>query len=72
MVGKAAGSDPINEIVSHSQSLAQCRSWLDGHYPGVARTPVSSNGEAAQLVAENPGKAAIAGEIPMRRLGLPG
>jgi chorismate mutase/prephenate dehydratase len=60
----------IDEIVSHSQSLAQCRSWLDAHYPGVPRTPVNSNAEAARLVADHPGKAAIAGEVAAERYGL--
>ena len=50
--GGQAGGDQIEEIVSHSQSLAQCRSWLDAHYPGVVRTPVNSNAEAARLAAD--------------------
>jgi chorismate mutase/prephenate dehydratase len=70
-----AGSEAVEEIVSHSQSLAQCRSWLDAHYPGVIRTPVNSNAEAARLVADNPGgsptrRAAIAGEMAAERYGL--
>jgi chorismate mutase/prephenate dehydratase len=69
-----AGSDggDIREIVSHSQSLAQCRGWLDAHYAGVKRTPVNSNAEAARLVADDDaGKlAAIAGEMAAERYGL--
>ena len=65
-----AGGEPIEEIVSHSQSLAQCRSWLDAHYPGITRTSVNSNAEAARLVADHPGKAAIAGEMAAERYGL--
>ena len=61
---------PITEIISHSQSLAQCRGWLDTHYPGVARTPVNSNAEAAKLVTERPGVAASAGEMAAERYGL--
>jgi len=70
MVQASAGSEPIEEIVSHSQSLAQCRSWLDAHYPGIPRTPVNSNAEAARLAADHPGKAAIAGEMAAERYGL--
>ncbi len=62
----------IEEIVSHSQSLAQCRGWLDAHYPGVKRTPVNSNAEAARLVADDSAGrlAAIAGEMAAERYGL--
>ncbi|WP_407276406.1 prephenate dehydratase [Halothiobacillus sp. DCM-1] len=48
------------EIVSHAQSLAQCREWLDVHYPGVARRAVASNSEAARLASQNPDMYAIA------------
>ena len=68
--GEGADDTPITEILSHSQSLAQCRSWLDQHYPGVPRTVVSSNGEAARLVAAQPGKAAVAGEAAANLYGL--
>lgn len=70
MVDPKAGDAKIEEILSHSQSLAQCRSWLDAHYPGVARTPVNSNAEAAKLVIDQPGKAAIAGDMAAERYGL--
>jgi chorismate mutase/prephenate dehydratase len=67
---KTAADEPITEIVSHAQSLAQCRHWLDTHHPGIPRTPVNSNAEAAQLVAGKPGLAAIAGEVAAERYGL--
>jgi chorismate mutase/prephenate dehydratase len=70
LVNAKAVDEPITEIISHSQSLAQCRGWLDTHYPGVARTPVNSNAEAARLVAQRPGAAAIAGEVAAERYGL--
>lgn len=63
LVSAKGGDAPIEEIVSHAQSLAQCRGWLDAHYPGVPRATVSSNAEAARLAAENPGLAAVAGEM---------
>ena len=36
-----AASGDITEIRSHAQSLAQCRGWLDRHYPGVPRVAVA-------------------------------
>ncbi len=55
----AAGNEP-QEIVSHAQSLAQCREWLAVHYPGVPLRAVASNSEAARLAAQTPGIFAIA------------
>ncbi|MEQ8859231.1 MAG: prephenate dehydratase [Pseudomonadales bacterium] len=68
--GARVANQPIEEIISHAQSLAQCRGWLDAHYPGVPRTPVNSNAEAARLAAKKPGVAAIAGEVAAERYGL--
>ena len=63
-------SDSITEIYSHEQSLAQCRRWLDSHYPGVSRTPLASNAEAARVAARTDGAGAIAGEMAAERYGL--
>ena len=66
------GGDPeaLREICSHEQSLAQCRRWLDTHYPTLSRRPVASNAEAARIAAERDGCAAIAGEAAANRYGL--
>lgn len=50
----------IKKIVSHQQSLGQCRQWLDQHLPGVERVPVSSNAEAALIASQDATVAAIA------------
>lgn len=60
----------ITQIISHSQSLAQCRGWLDRHYPGIDRVAVASNGEAARQASQNPQLAAIAGELAADKYGL--
>ena len=60
----------VKKIYSHSQSLAQCNGWLAQHLPGVERVPVSSNAEAAQRAAKEPGTAAIAGQAAGERYGL--
>ena len=62
--------DKIVKICAHQQALAQCRNWLDAHWPHVEREAVSSNGEAARLALENPGVAAIAGDIAADLYGL--
>lgn len=63
LMGHAENLDAIDEVFSHQQSLAQCRQWLDAHLPTAVRTPVSSNAQAAQMVANSKNKAAIAGEV---------
>jgi chorismate mutase/prephenate dehydratase len=60
----------VTKIVSHQQSLAQCREWLDARYAGIERVAVSSNAEAARLAAQQPGVLAIAGVSAARIYGL--
>ncbi len=57
------GAKDVTRICAHQQALAQCRNWLDRHWPQVEREAVSSNGEAARMAAQEPGVAAIAGDI---------
>jgi chorismate mutase/prephenate dehydratase len=61
---------PVSAIVSHAQSLAQCRAWLDQNYPGIPRTAVASNAEAAKQAAANPDLLAVAGEAAAERYEL--
>lgn len=65
-----AATDGITRIVSHRQSLAQCRRWLKEHWPHVDKQEVSSNAEAARLAAEDPHTAAIAGARAAELYGL--
>lgn len=62
LMGHTKNLAEVTEVLSHQQSLAQCRHWLDSHLPGVACTAVSSNAEAARLVANSQTKVAIAGD----------
>ena len=64
------GGGEVERVLSHAQSLAQCRAWLDTHYPGVERLVVASNAEAARQVSGNPRFAAVAGEVAAKRYGL--
>ena len=60
----------ISRICAHPQALAQCQAWLNQHHPAIERQPVSSNGEAARMAAEDSSVAAIAGEIAGEKHGL--
>jgi len=71
LMSKAASIDKIRKIYSHQQSLAQCRSWLDNHLPGIERIAVSSNAEAARIATGDSSAAAIAGEAAASLYQLP-
>ena len=60
----------IKKIVSHKQSLAQCRGYLAKNFPGVEQIECSSNGEAARRAQADAGTAAIASELAGRLYNL--
>jgi chorismate mutase / prephenate dehydratase len=70
LLGKGTDRKSARRVVSHLQSLAQCREWLDGNLPGVDRVAVASNAEAARIAAGEPGTLAIAGDPAARIYGL--
>jgi len=63
MIAANTDAAKITRIYSHSQTLGQCRVWLDEHYPNAERIPLSSNAEAAKRVKSEWNSAAIAGDI---------
>jgi chorismate mutase / prephenate dehydratase len=70
MVSEVTKTENITRIYSHAQSLAQCRKWLDAHYPQAERVALSSNSEAAKRIKSEWNSAAIAGEMAAERYGL--
>lgn len=70
LMGHAESLVDVTEVLSHQQSLAQCRQWLDSHLPGVPCTAVSSNAEAARMVSASKNKMAIAGEAAAQLYNL--
>lgn len=70
MVSDVTNVSSISRIYSHSQSLAQCRKWLDAHYPKAERVAVSSNAEAAKRLKGEWNAAAIAGSMAADLYGL--
>ncbi len=70
MISPDANENDIQRIYAHEQGLAQCRRWLDGHFPNTPRIAATSNGEAARKVLNEKDAAAIAGEIAAETYGL--
>jgi len=62
--------ETVRCICAHQQALAQCRGWLDKHWPGVEQRATLSNGEAARLAAADPSLAAVAGDMARESYGL--
>ena len=60
----------IKRVIAHSQSLAQCKRWLDRNLPGVERVSAGSNADAAIQVKNDSTSAAIAGDTAAERYGL--
>ncbi len=70
LLSRGADLKTAKRVLSHQQSLAQCREWLDANLPGVERVAVSSNAEAARLVSGDDSALAIASESAARLYGL--
>lgn len=70
LMARADAIERPERIVSHAQSLAQCRDWLDVHYPGVELMAVMSNSEAARMAAESSSIYAIGPALAAERYSL--
>lgn len=70
LMNRSGKTDGFTKIYSHSQSLAQCRGWLNAHYQKVERVAVVSNAEAARLASLDDGAAAVAGRLAAQRYDL--
>ena len=69
LLGRKKGITP-EQIYSHPQAMAQCRAWLERHYPNVPLTPVESTGQAAQLAGEDGKAYAIGSELAASHYNL--
>ncbi|MBX0349614.1 prephenate dehydratase [Haloarcula pellucida] len=54
-----AQGESFDLVCSHAQALAQCRGWLDEHYPDVEVEAVASTARGVERAREDPSVAAI-------------
>jgi len=54
-----AQDEQFDTVASHAQALAQCRSYLESHYPDADLEAVASTARGVQRARDDPGVAAI-------------
>jgi chorismate mutase/prephenate dehydratase len=62
--------DHVRKVYSHPHAIAQCRGWLERNMRSVPVFDVESTARAAELAADDPAAAAIAGEAAAKIYGL--
>lgn len=70
IAGASQDLSNIRVVCGHEQALGQCRDWLDANLPGIPRDVCRSNGEAAKRAQNEPGVAAIAGDLAVENYQL--
>ena len=63
--------EQITKVYSKDQALAQCRHWLQRHLPHAQLVEASSTSRAVQIAHDEPGAAAVAGELAAQHYGVP-
>ena len=61
----------VERVYSKDQALAQCRHWLQRNLPHARLVDAPSTSRAVQLAKEDPGAAAVAGELAAEHYGVP-
>ena len=70
LVNYSGNIEDIQQVVSHSQPLAQCREWLRKNLPGVPTQTVFSTGTAAQMAQQDHTLAAVASDLAIKTYDL--
>jgi chorismate mutase/prephenate dehydratase len=60
LMSKSGRLEQVKRVLSHPQSLAQCRHWLETNMNDIPQLDVSSTAAAAQMAVEDDSVAAIA------------
>lgn len=60
----------VKVVISHPQALAQCRRYLEEHFPNVEIKEVSSTAKAVEMLAKLPNAVAIGTELAAEIYGM--
>src|SRR2546425_5938860 len=70
LVGLGGKREHIKKLFVHPQTLAQCRGWIQKHFPEAEIIETSSNARSAERASAEKNSAAIAGALAAQRYGL--
>lgn len=63
--------EKITKVYSKDQALAQCRNWLQRHLPHAQLIETTSTAHGVELARDEPGAAAVAGELAAQFHDMP-
>ncbi|MEK7703080.1 MAG: prephenate dehydratase [Nitrospirota bacterium] len=70
VLSKTGQREMIRQIYSHPQAIAQCRRFLDAHFPSIPIVEMASTALAAQRAASDDTAGVIASELAAEVYGL--
>ena len=70
LVSQAKSISEITKVVSHPQSLGQCRNWLNRNLPEIERVACNSNAEAIRQASLDPTVAGIGAKIAAEKYNM--
>ena len=70
IIKPGSGIKDIKTILSHPQALAQCRRFLEKHFPDAELKEVNSTAKAVQSLADSENSAAIGTEVAAEKYGM--
>jgi chorismate mutase/prephenate dehydratase len=70
LLSRAEKIQDITRLYSHSQALAQCRSWIKTNLPGIPTSEVASTSFAAKMAADDSESAALGRKYAAKIHGL--
>ena len=69
-MGLADDPGAVKRVYSHHMGIAQCRSWLKDHFPGIPVMEVKSTSTAAEMAAQEPDTAAVGSRLAAQKYNL--